>query len=116
MYTTQGGASTEDRLSVFATSEIPGPNNRFQGNNYGAWRNEEFDSLWDRFNGTLDRSERNRQLVQMLRLVSDQVPAIPIYFNMAPTAYLSTLKGPTFGARVPDPRIYWNIHEWDWAG
>ena len=53
-------------------------------------------------------------LVQMLKIVSEELPSIPIYFNMAPTAYLSTLKGPTMGARVPDSRIYWDIHEWEW--
>lgn len=36
MYTTQGGGSTEDRLNVFASPQIPSAANRFQGNNRGA--------------------------------------------------------------------------------
>lgn len=114
MYTTQGGASTEERLDVFASFNIPTANNRFTGNNYGGWINPEYDAEWTKFTTTLGRAERNQHLVQMLRIVSEEVPAIPIYFNMAPTAYLSTLNGPTMGARVPDARIYWDIHEWDW--
>jgi ABC-type transport system substrate-binding protein len=114
MYTTQGGGSTEDRLSFLATSTTPSAANRWQGNNRGAWANAEYDRLWDAFNRTLDRAERNQQVIGMLKIISEQVPAIPYYFNFAPTAHLATLKGPEMGARVPDPRLYWNIYEWTW--
>jgi peptide/nickel transport system substrate-binding protein len=115
MYTTQGGGSTEDRLDVFASSTIPTPANRYQGNNRGGWSNLEYDRLWDAFNRMLDRTEQNGQVVQMLKIASEEVPAIPIYFNFAPTAHLSTLKGPTLGARIPDARIQWDIHMWEWV-
>jgi peptide/nickel transport system substrate-binding protein len=115
MYTTQGGGSTEDRLNVFASSTIPTPANRFTGNNRGGWSNPEYDRLWDSFNRTLDRSEQNRQVVQMLKIASEELPAIPIYFNFAPTAHLSTLKGPALGARIPDAHIQWDIHLWEWV-
>ena len=65
-------------------------------------------------NRTLDRNEQNQQVVQMLKIASEEVPAIPVYFNFAPTAYLSSLKGPTMGARVPDARVYWDMYNWDW--
>jgi peptide/nickel transport system substrate-binding protein len=114
MYTTQGGGATEDRLDFLSSAAIPTQANRFQGNNRGGWSNPEYDRLWEAFNATLDRAERNRQVIQMLKLVSEEVPAIPIYFNFAPTAHLSTLTGPQQGARVPDPLVSWNIHEWAW--
>ena len=114
MYTTQGGGSTEDRLNVFATSQTPTAANRYQGNNRGAWMNPDYDRLWDAFNRTLERSERDQQVIGMLKIASEELPAIPYYFNFAPTAHLASLKGPTMGARVPDPHMYWNIHEWDW--
>jgi hypothetical protein len=50
----------------------------------------------------------------MLKLLSDELPAIPTYFNVAPAAYLASLTGPQPPARVPDPLINWNVHEWDW--
>jgi peptide/nickel transport system substrate-binding protein len=114
MYTTQGGGATEDRLDTFSTLTIPTPANRFQGNNRGGWVNEGYDRLWQQFLTTLDRSQRNQQLIQMLKVVSDEVPAIPIYFNFAPTAYLSTLSGPKLGARIPDAMISWDIYNWEW--
>ncbi len=115
MYTTQGGAATEDRLDTFASSTIPRQTNRFQGNNRGSYTNAEYDRLWDSFTKTLDRAERNRQVTDMMRILSEDVPAIPIYFNMAPWAHLASVKGPEMGARVPDPNVAWNIHEWYWA-
>lgn len=76
--------------------------------------NPEYDRLWSSFTQTLDRSDRDQQVMAMLKIASEELPAIPYYFNFAPTAHLASLKGPTTFARVPDPRIYWNIHEWDW--
>jgi ABC-type transport system substrate-binding protein len=114
MYTTQGGGATEDRLDVFSTVSNPTAANRYQGNNRGGWANAEYDRLWEEFNRTLERPARDQQVIAMLKLVSEQLPAIPMYFNFAPTAYLSSLKGPVMGGRIPDPRIYWNIHEWEW--
>jgi peptide/nickel transport system substrate-binding protein len=114
MYTTQGGAATEDRLDTFSSSAIPRQSNRWQGNNRGGWSHPEYDRLWDEFTKALDRSERNRQVTQMMRILSEEVPAIPYYFNMAPTAHLAALKGPQMGARIPDPSVVWNIHEWYW--
>jgi peptide/nickel transport system substrate-binding protein len=115
MYTTQGGGSTIPRLEFMTTTTIPSAANRWGGNNRGGWSNAEYDRLWGQVNQTLDTTERNRQVVEMLRILSEEVPAMPIYFNFAPTAYLSSLTGPTLRARIPDPVISWNIHEWTWV-
>lgn len=114
LYTTQGGGSTDDRLDTFSTSTIPTPANRFSGNNRGGWANADYDRLWEGFTVTLDRGERDRQVVGMLKMLSEEVPSIPIYFNFAPTAHLAMLRGPQLGARIPDAHLGWNIHEWEW--
>src|SRR5262249_11206868 len=112
IYTTQGGGSTEDRLNFLATPTIPSATSRWQGTNRATWVNAGSDARWPASTRAPARPERNQQLVQMLKIVSEELPAIPYYFNFAPTARLASLKGPEMGARVPDPRIYWNIYEW----
>jgi peptide/nickel transport system substrate-binding protein len=110
---TQGGGSTEATLDFLTTNLTPTPANRYSGNNRGGWVSLEYDRLWHAFNTTLDRAERNRQVGQMLRILSEELPALPLYFNLAPTAYLASLKGPEMPARIPDPLVTWNIHEWE---
>lgn len=111
---TQGGGSTEERLDFLSPELIPTAANRWNGNNRGGWVSHEYQRVWEAFNTTLERAERNRQAIQMLAILSEELPMIPLYFNLAPTAYAAQLIGPEQPAQIPDPLISWNIHEWDW--
>jgi len=102
----------EDRLQFLAAEAIPTVQNRWQGMNRGGWSNPEYDQLWDAFTVTMDRAGRNRQVVRMEALISEQLPVIPLFFNFAASAYLNALHGPDPGA-VNDTLITWNIHEWE---
>ena len=59
---------------------------------------------------TLERPERTRQLVELSKVVSDQVPGLPLYFNIGVVAFTSNLKGPEIG--TPESLLYGNLHEW----
>ncbi len=114
LYIVQGGGSTEARLDFMTAALTPTAANRYNGNNRGGWLSPAYERLWSELNTTLDRTQRNAQAIEMLKLLSDELPAIPTYFNIAPAAHLAMLTGPEMPARVPDPLINWNIHEWDW--
>jgi peptide/nickel transport system substrate-binding protein len=114
LYIVQGGGSTEARLDFLTAALTPTAANRYNGNNRGGWLSPAYERLWAEFNTTLDRSQRNQQAIEMLKLLSDELPAIPTYFNIAPAAHLATLTGPEVPARIPDPLINWNVYEWDW--
>jgi len=113
-YIVQGGGSTEARLDFLTDALTPSAANRFNGNNRGGWVHPDYERLWDEFNTTLDRSDRDQKAIAMLKLISDEVPAIPTYFNTAPAAYLSRLVGPEPPSRIPDPLINWNVSDWHW--
>jgi ABC-type transport system substrate-binding protein len=68
--------------------------------------------VWDAFTVTLDLAERNRQVVRMETLITEQLPVIPLFFNLAAVAYLTVVQGPDPGT-VNDALITWNIHEWE---
>lgn len=107
---TTGAGSGEGSLTgTFRSQSIPGPENRWTGSNRGAWSNGEFDQLADAFETTLDPNQRIRQVLQMVRLVSDAVPAIALYFDLQPIAFTSALRGPM--PFVGD--VSWNIQEWE---
>lgn len=93
------------------TDRIPRPENRWQGGNRGGWSNANFDRLADAFNTTLDSSERERQVAEMARLVSDDEPEISLFFRTQPWIYVNALKGMQLVA--PESNMAWNIHEWE---
>ena len=47
----------------------------------------------------------------MMKLLSDEVPAIMLYFNTAVVAHTSALSGPSVD--TPQSLPFWNIHLWE---
>ena len=74
--------------------------------------NTEYDRLYEAWNTTLDRTQRNNTIVQLLRLANDDLPALPMYFNFDVVAHVAALEGPQPVA--PDSTYYANVHEWHW--
>lgn len=110
---TTGGTGFEPDLSRFTSAKISRPETRWQGTNYGAWTNAEFERLWDAYNGTLDVSQQVQQLAQMEKLLSEEVPMIPMYYTPLVTPYVAGLSGPVLRtARVAENLFH--LHEWYW--
>jgi peptide/nickel transport system substrate-binding protein len=102
--------ASSSRLETFAPASIPTAANRWTGSNRGGWVSPEYDRLWQGFNATLDPSERINQMVGMLKLLSDEVPAFVLYYNPSIAAHLAVLRGPDSASLNAD---VWNIHEWE---
>ncbi len=102
--------ASSGRLMSFVQASIPTPTNRWTGSNRGSWTNQEFEGLWSAFNTTLDPDRRLGQLVGMLKLMNDELPAWVMYFNSSIAAHSATLKGPDNASLNTDT---WNIHEWE---
>jgi ABC-type transport system substrate-binding protein len=96
---------------MFTTAQIGSPANRWVGNNRGGWSSPEFDRAFELFETTLDRAERDRHVINMVQVTSDQLPVYPIYFNIEVLGHLAKVHGPAVGAinRLP----IWNVHEWE---
>jgi len=111
MYFTSSSSATERTLALLSTASIPTPANRWAGSNRSAWSSAEFDRLWDAFNATLDRAERNRHAVQMEQLISEELPVLMVFHNFYISAFSTAVKGhSTRGLR---DLLFWNVHEWD---
>jgi ABC-type transport system substrate-binding protein len=101
----------ESNIAVQGTAFIPGPQNRWNGGNRGAWSNPEYDRLAAAYTMTLDRNERIQQIAGMVAQFSEDLPAISINFNPGVTAFTASLRGPrTVG---PSAVTTWNVHEWE---
>jgi peptide/nickel transport system substrate-binding protein len=107
------GVSTSERdaLLNMTTEAIGTPANRFTGTNRGGWSNPEYDRLWGVYSSTLDRSERTRYVIEIMKLRAEQLPSIMLFFNYSVVAHTAALRGPTRNA--PSTLPHWNIHEWE---
>lgn len=104
----RGGAHN---LGNLTSAQIGTPANRWRGSNYGGWSDPEFDRLWEAYNTTLERTERERQVVEMARIVSEQLPHFNLYWNFNVSAHSAALRGPD--PQAVDTLVNWNIHEWE---
>ncbi len=103
------GTSAAD---LFSSTEIGTPEKRWSGQNRGGYSNPEYDRLWDAYNTTLDRNERDDWMIRLAKLASEEVPALFVYSMNAPTfAYISALHGPDVG--VSTTTYFFNIHQWE---
>ena len=94
----------------FGTEFVATPENKYGGTNKGGYSNPELDRLYTMFNNALDLNERNKYYIGINKIVSEQVPGIPLYYQQEPTAYTSGLVGPL--KTSPGALGYWNIQDW----
>ena len=100
-----------NNLNAFTPSQVPRAANQWRGLNRGGWTNADYERVWDAFNSTLDRSQRDRQVIEMMKIVTDELPVIFNFHNPVLSAFLSSLNGPALG--TPDSLALWNVHEWE---
>ncbi len=104
--------AVEPPLKRMRSSEIATAETRGRGNNYSGWNSPEADRLVQAYEASLDRAERNQRVIELLKLVSEEVPMLPLYNNLAFLAYASGLKGPM--VTLTSNAATFNLHEWYW--
>jgi peptide/nickel transport system substrate-binding protein len=101
----------EDILAAASTAGKSAPENNWTGRNRSGWTNAEFDRFANAFTTTMDQQQRIQAVVQMARIYTQELPAIPMYFTPSPAAFVSALTGPAVTA--PGTDITWNIQDWE---
>jgi peptide/nickel transport system substrate-binding protein len=87
-----------------ATSGCARAERAWVGSNRGCFSDPEYDRLWNTFQTALDKGERASAHVKAMRLLSEKVAGMPLYYGYLITGFSSALLGPTYG--------YTNISEW----
>jgi peptide/nickel transport system substrate-binding protein len=100
----------EKNLGSWATAGIGTAANRWQGSNRGGWSNPDYDRMYEAFNSNLDRRERNQLAIDMMRLVSEELPILVLFHTIDVTAHTAALAGPP--PNGIDAYIHSNVHEW----
>lgn len=106
---TTGGVAGEERLfKKLATIAIPSAENRWTGSALGGYSNPEYDRPYNVFNTSLDRAERTQAVVDMMKLASEELPLLTLYYNFEVDAHVAALRGPREGLSTT-----WNVHQWE---
>jgi peptide/nickel transport system substrate-binding protein len=100
----------EGWLLNYTTQRIAAPENRWTGSNFGGWSHPEYDRLAATFATTLERNQRSELMVQLARVLSEQVPVLPLYYNLDVVAHTAAVHNVRV---VPDGSIGFNVHEWE---
>jgi len=95
-------------LGKLVSWNIPTPGNRWTGTNRGGWTSPEYDRLVTGFNASLDRNQAMDMITQAMKLMSEEVPAIPLYYTYTVAAHVASLTGPA------DALNFSNVHQWQW--
>jgi peptide/nickel transport system substrate-binding protein len=94
------------------SSEAPLPENRFVGKNRTRYSNPEMDVLIEKFVTTVPRAERVQTLGQMLRLMTEDVAALGIFYAPEPMLISNRLVD-VHAAKSTEADETWNAHLWD---
>jgi peptide/nickel transport system substrate-binding protein len=99
-------------LFEYHTSQVPVPENRFQGGNLPRYGNKEFDPLLERFVTTIAPTERQQLLGPIIHHLTDQVVDIGILYDGEPIAMANRLVNVFAKGEGNSPTV-WNVLEWD---
>jgi peptide/nickel transport system substrate-binding protein len=102
----------EEGLKNWSSKRTPLPENNYQvAGNRSRYRSPELDTLVDRYFTTISEPDRMQVMGQVVRTLSEQVPAIGILYDAEPTLISNKLVnvGAGAGARTQA----WNAYAWD---
>jgi ABC-type transport system substrate-binding protein len=107
----RGGA---DELVSYTSEQIPRPENRWHGDNRGAWSNPEYDRLYQAFASELDRAERIKVRGQMERIRGEDAAVVPLMFNPYVVPHVAALRGPVARHTPLSGETFLHVHTWEW--
>jgi len=98
--------------SALASSQIASERTGWKGSNYSGYSSPAVDDFYRRFQVTLDTPERQQVLADLMRVVAEEVPVIPLYYYGNGVVARKGVTGPATISPLQTANL-WNIHEWD---
>lgn len=96
-----------------ATSfEIGSERNRWRGGNYGGYVNPTYEALYEQWTNELDTAKRREMHFQMIKILAEGVPVLPLFYRVTGLAAQKSVQGLTRTSPL-QAASSWNIHTWD---
>jgi peptide/nickel transport system substrate-binding protein len=99
-------------IKTFTSLEIGAEANRWRGGNYGGYTNQSFQTLYDELTNTFEPSVRSETMFQLLKILADDVPALPVFFTPLCLVMRKGVEGPGM-VSANQAANAWNIQTWD---
>jgi peptide/nickel transport system substrate-binding protein len=98
------------------SANIPKAEDRYSGQNMGGWNNPRADEIIDRLEEILQQPGARLLKAELMRLLSQDLPWLPIYYFSEHVTVRSNVKGvqPRQAAGVRNATV-WNIQTWEKA-
>lgn len=71
-----------DLITRYRSENIPSETNRWRGGNRGGYSHSDVERFSDQYFATVDVGQRIATHVQLLKLLSDELPSLPLYYQM----------------------------------
>src|SRR5262249_6941383 len=113
MLTGNFSPAIEPPLTRFRASEIPRPETRNLGGNFPGFNHPEFERLVTAYERTLSRTEKNSYAVQLLKVLSEELPGYALVYRLEFMPRTASLDGPMVTGSLDT--VSWNLHEWRWV-
>jgi ABC-type transport system substrate-binding protein len=99
------------QFTEWVSREAPVVENNYVGRNSIRYQNPEYDALVDRYERTIQRSERLRLLGDLVHHATDQLLLLTLFHEPEPVLISNRMVNVT-GSRGMNIQA-WNAHEWD---
>ncbi len=110
--TTAVPATFENTLQRVYGPTCPSEATRWAGGNRGCYQNPEMDRVADALTTAIDPDTQRRLYRELVRMQSEELPVLPLYFNVQITMFRDGVLG-VKGDTQPRTSVSWNAAEWD---
>lgn len=107
--------SSREGFATLTSAEVAREENRWQGRNSGGWSNPTYDDMQTRAATLLDAGQRQEAQFQLLKMLAEEMPFIPMYYNPVGVAMRKGVEGVTEKSHTPFLALAtsWNVETWD---
>ncbi len=104
--------TTDQNWATLIGANVAGPATAWSGINTGGWTSPSYEDLYSRQVSTLDLGPRQEIEFQMFKMMAEELPLLPGYYNPLGVVVRKGITGVGKGA-VMNRGITWNVHTWD---
>lgn len=98
--------------STLHSESIPNEKNGFSGQNTGHWDNKDVDKIIDELGFEFDADKRKEMVAKLLKIYTDEVPVIPLYYRSDVSVTPKSLKNYVLtGHQYPNTNF---VENWTW--
>jgi peptide/nickel transport system substrate-binding protein len=94
------------------SSQSPAERTSWKGRNYGSYSNPAYDALYERYTTTIEPAARDRITADLMKLLAEEVPLVPIYFYGTGVIARKGVSGPGMISPLQTASA-WNIESWE---